>query len=97
MKYYTRLNTADGHKAVAVEGRKCPFLDSAFTYKDEKGRYQLIDIDTGLAICFAGRLKDLEGVYAKVKCQYDEIVKTPKYETQKHNFEMLRKEAEENA
>ena len=51
----------------------------------------------GLAICFAGRLKDLEGVYAKVKGRYDEIVKTSNYETQKHNFEALIKEAEKDA
>lgn len=97
MKYYTRLNTADGIKAVKVEGRKCPFLDSAFTYKDEKGRYNLIDTATGLAICFAGRLKDLEGIFLKLKNKYDEIVKSPKYKTQKHNFEALIKEAEKDA
>ena len=96
MRYYTRINTADGHKAVAVEGRKCPFLDSAFTYKDEKGRYQLIDEATGLSICFAGRLKDLKGLFLKLKGEYDEIVKTPKYKNQKHNFEMLKK-ATQNA
>ena len=96
MKHYTRLNTADGHKAVAVEGRKCAFLDSAFIYKDKKGRYNLIDTATGLAICFAGRLKDLEGIFLKLKNEYDKIVKSPKYKTQKHNFEMLKK-ATQNA
>ena len=85
MKFYTRLNTADGHKAVKVEGRKCPFLDSAFTYKDEKGRYQLIDEPTGLSICYANRLKDIEPAYRKVEINFGIIKATSKYETQKHN------------
>ena len=96
MKYYTRLNTADGHKAVAVEGRKCAFLDSAFTYKDEKGRYQLIDEATGLSLCSAKKLKDLEPAYRMRENQIKHIKTTPKYETQKHNFEMLKK-ATQNA
>jgi len=91
MKYYTRLNTADGHKAVAVEGRKCSFLDSAFTYKDEKGRYQLIDESTGLALCFAKKLKDLEPAYRMREERIKQIKTSPKYETLKHNFEMLKK------
>lgn len=97
MKFYTRINTADGIKAVKVEGRKCPFLDSAFTYKDEKGRYNLIDKATGLSICRADKLKDIESVYRRVETEIGIIKATSKYETQKHNFEALIKEAEKDA
>lgn len=91
MKYYTRLNTEDGHKAVAVEGRKCPYCETAFIYKDERGIYRLIDIDTGLSICSAQKNKDIEPFFNRVKEWYENTRKKHSYQTQVHNFEMLRK------
>ena len=91
MKYYTRLNTADGHKAVAVEGRKCTYCETAFIYKDERGIYRLVDIDTGLSICSAQKNKDLKPFYDRVKEWYELTKKKHSYQTQVHNFEMLKK------
>lgn len=87
MKYYRMIRSANETFVDEVEGKICKYCSTAYIYKCENNLYNLVDIDTGLAICCSKRLKDLEENYNRKKERYEEVRKSPKYKIIIERFE----------
>ena len=90
MKQFRLLNSEDGIIADEVDGRTCKYCSSAFIYKDEQNIYHLVDKETGLAICHAKKLIDLELNFMGRKKAYEEYKKSDTYKIKAERFDKLK-------
>lgn len=88
MKHYRLLNYNGDMIVEQVESKNCKYCSSAFIVKD-KPYWYLIDIDSGLSICSARTMKELEQKYNKVKEKYEKCKQDARYKIQCEKFSKL--------
>ena len=90
MKYYRLLNSDDGMIIDEVDGTTPSYCKFAFTYKDEKGVYHLVDKASGLSIARTRRKKDLESMYFDSSLEVQIYMRSDAYKIKVERFEKLK-------